>query len=1757
MSDLTDSLLPAGPTLSSGLGLDASATDKNLRSIRQVESTWRLPTLPDDVRLDLAANAAIGPNNLSSFLYGLDRDLNNENDEDIQPDAPTIPTFRVQSSLQPYGDIQQSTFERSMNMISSLRGMKQSEVVDANAVQRFKMNAVERGFMDAPENGIVDGSWSPELSSVQREMQYQDYNDRLRGDRFGAMPMGGENGVLKLLNDWTSPSGLMRAAVDLDLFWDPGQIGKEISSWGDKWRAVGDSKNILDFGKNLFDAMTGPIDDIVVPALNMALLFSGVGAGVNFARLGLTGVKGAEAVAAFRGATELYKVPKLGSMIGRVFPALDTVETATAAARGLGEASMLANRLQKGGAVASKVGDAMAAWRAYEPVMATRRVVQTGMRLGFVSQAENLLPGYQGKSLGDIGAVAGAADAVFNNPAVSIAGEWAFTPFSTFEPGTFVRGGQDAVRGAFKFLGTAPGRAVLGGTIGAGIGALEGDTGEVLAGGAIGAGLGAAAPAIGDKGVEFAGKIGFKPVSKLIGHPSQVLSRTAWTAVSEDQRNTSLFMRALEQKLTPDEWQSFQSKMREKGSFIDAFADHIGADRDGASAAMAYVLTSAAIDRTAALQAGTGRGARQRYWFARNQLVAQIRSFDENTTKDDLVWNIVTRESGSRRGLRRRFEQGLDAFDEATLAESIGAHNENARNTLRQLLSGENLPTQIADERQQGVIDYIGTALDSFGRWGSYAPLTTDLRRTVGSGLLENVRIKAPKSLMGRKLKIFDLLEDFDEPLDPDKLDWAQNLNDTFFIERGVSTEQWRQAGGYYNPLAREIDPNRSRITLAKRETLSKQHMVEVADEIQDVIDLQESWRKGVKIIGTVDGNPVDVVKDAKLGTLGLNEVRAYLDAVGVTDVRDRKTVMALNRLARSRGLTVDQAFETTLAQHIDEFANDVRWSETYKLDPVMRGADDQTLTGVAALKARQKAIREEAKFRAADLDLDEAINDLRAAGKAAEADELEAFARHAEEQGYKVVYGADFLAPDELLHETGMFADMNHRHQNAMTLGNFFGRKTPEALATKVQRYRSMAIARELGRARGAEVDIESGEMAQIIGDLYDFVLDPAMEANQKMVDDLAHASFFTKMMGAAKSADDPRSIQDLGLGKNRGRVVSALQKLGYSERDSAAIWQGLKASRFADFKTQGLYAVEAKLRGKNQILDALQFFSGTDSAERMGSRVKSAMKAKGTLATAAVGGAAGAIQAQATSQDEDVSAGRILAGAAVGFAGGAAASTIGGVAAGKVAESFDYSSWARYGYIADNLAAFRDKMRFTLSPFFDISRYTEAFTLNQIAAPSRAADGSRIVVPMNASPKALRKAIGDAEFTRVRNEMKAVSKGLYEPERLDTAGRWFNEMGIMGFNPTNWMTASYHHMRQNGLEPEAAWESVQKMYHYGTSGRSAAEMTANFIFFPFSFQKKTITHAAQFLADDMMRGVLLHDGYKAYEALNERYNLDQWADEHLPILEPIARLNLFAFGISPGRLGGINAPFVDAFIGNPLDRDPAKQGLIFNLFNPVGVNISDVDDLDRGQVTLDTLKTMMKRTLPVINDLKFTLEDVKEQGHVAMSPSHMTRAQETSQAYEEWGQFKKGIDDALKQSGSTFYDLYNNPGLAPLLEEYKSKRVEIEKKYPGWVDSKLKAQANRAELDLERQSRLDTVMYSPEQATTTDLMFVRVENEIAQVKAYLEDRGITQIEDWPPEMQERIRGVGVEMAANPSFERLWKRFYSRDFGPITSVVA
>jgi hypothetical protein len=1940
-TEMTDSLealaQPETPSiLGAGLMLDASAVDKNLRAIRQVESTWRLPSLPDEVRLDLATQSGLQPQHVSSFLYGIEKDAFGEDAEDFDPLEPEIPPLTVVNRFTPFTENEATAYQETLATISTLRGLPTTDVVDPNAVQRFKMEAIQKGYLEAPEGGVVDGSWSPALSTVQREMQYQAQNDYYRGNRTAASSF--EN-ALNVLNDWTSPSGLMRMAVNLDLFWDFNALQNEFESWGDKWRKVGDSKNPLDFGRNLLDAMTGPIDDFVVPIINVALLFAGVGSTWNFARLGATGARGAAAASAFNEARLLYRVPG----VSRIFPALGTAEKAGAAYKGLAEASWMANRFQKGGETAQLVGRGMEAWRAWEPVVQSKRIIQVGMRAGLVSQAEDrFLPGYQGGlSLGENTPVGDAADRVLQSGPgfwATQVGEVLLTPYNFFEPGTFTRGGKDLLGGTFKMLGTASGRAAVGGVVGAGIGAAEGDTEDVLQGAAIGAGAGAALPAAGRTlrklGITAEGIGVPKVVSSLVRLPGEALARTSWANIAHDQKATSVFYEAFKRRADsfPDgtfkSFDAFDQVVRSDG-FYKALGQHYGIESDERSVGglMAFVLVSAALDYTASAQAAVGGadGFRSRFWLAKNKLTAQLRSFDPATVREEeLAWAAVSKDMANRRGLASKqrqllkdYERLVDKSDPHALAELVSQHNQQAALTMRQLLSPDNLPIQgltpqsmanlgaatDVDARWSSMADYIGTTLDSFGNWSKYAPATEDLGRFIRSGMFDEARLVAPVGMRGHKLSQVEYLAEYSPPtINGEEFanDLGVRVEDTLFLN-GQTAERWRQKGGHYAVFAREVDPGRSRFTLMRKENPAAAEIIEAADEIKQALNTFDAWDRAIKLqqkrvdessrvltaagkLVTDEALAASKVDFTPLGTLGQTQMTEYTKALGLaSESNDAKALRQLNFFAQKHGLSVDEAFKSTIDNFIQTLGEDVRWSERYGLDlfpsEITRNAEGITqqgrrLTGRQLLEDRRKALHEKARFTAKEIDTEDLVNSVRKAKGDKEADALKQYLDHAESQGYKVVYGAEFLSPEDLLHRTGLFSDINERHLNAMTLGNFFGRKQPEALRLAVERSQRSALAARLGEAAAEKVDPDSPIVDQAMKDLYQLVLDPEQAAGAIMMDDIAHQTWLSRRISGVKSYDVPLSLQDLGLGRNRSKVIEKLTRAGWEENQAQAIWLGLKEGRHSEWSDLGLAAVEAKLRGKNQLVDALQFLGGTKNSP--------------VLKRALVGGALGAGAAAVTDQD-------ILTGAAVGAGAGAVTS---GKALGQVTErltnALDYSTWARYGYLADNLANLRDRFRFTLSPFFDLSRYTESHFLAQVGAPKRLEglpavpeghvrlfrgealdaavaagaeaaraskglswidqqpemitrkevrgrwftddralaetypsnrdpgelnrlvyvdvpkaeydkmiglqdqpaevrklslspereivlpkaytskvrsvtrdEGKRLALPLNQSPRGLRRAwanefkaqgfaaqdatnAANDKFKALMADFRRAAKTEFDPDALESTGKWFQQIGIMGYNPTAHMASTFHHLRQAGMKDHDAWKAVKSMYTYGTTGRSAAEMSVNFVFFPFSFQKKTITHAAEWLADDLVRSVLIHDAFKSYEWLNERYDLTEWQKDHLPVLEKLQQLNLFAYGISPGRLGGINAPFVNAVVGNPLSDDPGQRGLVLNLFTPQGVNIANAEQAA-------VVQRLVQRSIPAIYDLQHFLEDAKSQGDVIFDPTHQTRSAQARDGYQEWGEFKSGVQAALEQKGFTWGQLATKPELEQLNAFYIRKRLELEKKYPGWKESKDESLQRIFERNQALKTRLDTAEFYPQEASPTDIQLLQFNMLYEQVKTKFREQGVDDVEDWSPAVLDELRGVAVEMSQrNRNFLTVYQQFYERELGPISTTV-
>lgn len=1914
---MTD-LLPATSSLTQGSllpeaeTLDASAIDRNLRAIRQVEATWRLPELPDGVRLDLAAAPGASHTSVSRFLHGLQADMDGKDEDEGPTFSDPLPALRVRGfGGQPLSPLAVDGYDKAFSYVNQLRGLKPSEVLDGDATQRWKLRAIERGYLEAPSDGVVDSTWSPELTSIQRRMQYDDYDQSLRGNRFGALPMtdpDGEHGVLDILNKWTSPSGLMRAAVDLDLFWDFGQISKEFDSWGDKWRKLGDSKNPWDFAGNLIDAVTGPIDDIVLPALNMALLFTGVGAATNYARLAITGVRAAEAAEVVNFATSIYRVPRLGRVlegtVGRVFPAALDAER-------LAESSMLANRLVKSASPGLKsLGGAMQKWREIPAVYGTRGIVQTGMKLGVISQAEDLLPSYEGVSAGDVPAVADAADRALRNAWVTGPAEILFTPYTMFEPGTFTKGGLQVVKSTFKNLGTVRGRMVLGGAAGAGYAAWNDETEgwDIATDVAAGAAIGAAMPAMGKVLEGAANTFTFRGKQiPLLGATGRAVQLLDFEPLANDQRMTGVFMEAMRRRLNEEDWADFEGKIAEHG-FLKAFAKHagVGDDEKSAAAVMTFVTLSAAIDRTAAMQAGANKGTAgwfYRYYLARNKLVNQVRYFDPNDVNNaEVAWSIVSKESKTLRGARKRYDEYVAAIeaDPTSFAEALAHHNDQAVLTMRQLLSPDNLPIdgldfgRMADDfvgtgsvfnpeaqyqatlsnlnplmqagrtngEAEGLVDYIATTLDSFGRWGEYQPLMSGLNDVVHAGLFSDARLAAATSYMGTnaKLNLVESLPEWDDDM-ADGLSAVinQHINDTIFLDKTMTIEQARRAGFHVNPLAAEINPMRSKVTLQRVESVTKQELLQMADELKRVRETVESLSKAATRVRTeVDAAGATVqraiVQDPGFVDLSTTQLRQVLTDAGYSSEQGsevRRLHRMLNYL-KAKGYDVSGSPGLVLQKYMQDLDVDPRWQEI-GMRARMLSKDGKPLEGAAALRARENEIRNLSARTAAAIDKDHLLEQIALRHGAVEVDSsvstilpedattwskdlvvrmredaaaelyrsgnlesldearakvgkwskqrlrnwlaknstetgdwndywqrvdketdliggartvtpnydsdeylrVQAMFDQAERAGYRVVYGQEFLMPNDLGHVSGIFNDINERHMNAMTLGNFFGRRYPQELAANVQLARQRAIAKRLAQVWGKDVDPADPRVVEATDDLYRLIIEPERSLNQAMLSDISHQNLIDKLGTSIRTSGQPRSLQDLGLGRNRQRVMDVLQKVGWSEDEAHAVWRGLREGRYAEWKDQGLYAIEAKLRRNNQFVQALHLLGGTNTAK--GWQMGAAMT---------LGGAAGGryVAAATTEEGEDPNPLAVIAGIAGGAALGAGASK--GIR--MAGEAFDASEWARYGYMADWLASTRDRLRFSLSPFFDASRYTEAWVLGQIAAPTRDAQGARMVMPLNQSPKTLRKRFlkefggdvsqADAKMARIEAEFQAASKGMFDPNMIEQTQRQFEEVGMLGFNPTRWMMSSFHYMRENGMSADQAYEAVREMYTYGTRSRSAFEQSVNFVFFPFSFAKKTFKHAAGWVADDLLRSVLIHDSLKLYEELDQRYNLGDAFEEHLPLLSRLKQLNTFAFGMSPGRLGGVNAPFIDFAIGDPFSDDPESRGAILNFFGPQGLNVG-------AGISQEDLMKLARRSLPVMNDVAYLAQDLKEQGHVITDPAHVTRREQATRGYAEWAEYTKGVREALAQSGASWYDLYNNPGLVELKAEYLRKKTELERLYPGWVESKLEGRGDRARLEQEREMRLNTYLYSPEEATQADEAFAMFEFMLEGdprtgapgMKQVLESYGITDWDQMDPADFDRIKGVAIEMAATvPGWKMIYQKFYAPTFGDIFTVV-
>lgn len=506
-------------------------------------------------------------------------------------------------------------------------------------------------------------------------------------------------------------------------------------------------------------------------------------------------------------------------------------------------------------------------------------------------------------------------------------------------------------------------------------------------------------------------------------------------------------------------------------------------------------------------------------------------------------------------------------------------------------------------------------------------------------------------------------------------------------------------------------------------------------------------------------------------------------------------------------------------------------------------------------------------------------------------------------------------------------------------------------------------------------------------------------------------------------------------------------------------------------------------------------------------------------------------------------------------------------------------------WSYLGDHLSMWRDFARFTLSPVFDASRYSEAIVLGQIAAPEG------VNLRFNISPstwrktraKGLAKEAGDPvwsnyktqaaeEFDQVRARYKnAASRfGDYDYNALESATARFSQVGILGFNTYEWETSVFADLvLLHGMDDIDAYKAAKHMFTYGVKPRSAAEVNINAIFFPFSFTKKTIGHAADFAMQDWSRTAMIHNSLRTYYELDDKYNLDDMYEKYLPLFDKVSRLNLLANGVALGQFGGANRPLLDTVLNVPLLSEgsiqPVINSPIMNAYLPQVFDVSTPNSLTEA---VDSFERM----IPLINDLGDLWEDAQEQTYMAIgSPSNITRRAERMEGAKAAQVLKETWDTKIREvtkgekdfsdMSSSYFDA-SGDGVSNIKQMFDIDMEQIYTDFPEYKDSIGEGVARGVEMQQKEKDYMKayhdaddsglTYKAIKENGTHEQKIGALLSIEDAALDEYGRDR-VNLIANVPPEDVDWVRKEYISwVESDPTLLPYYRRHLQSTWGPI-----
>jgi hypothetical protein len=246
----------------------------------------------------------------------------------------------------------------------------------------------------------------------------------------------------------------------------------------------------------------------------------------------------------------------------------------------------------------------------------------------------------------------------------------------------------------------------------------------------------------------------------------------------------------------------------------------------------------------------------------------------------------------------------------------------------------------------------------------------------------------------------------------------------------------------------------------------------------------------------------------------------------------------------------------------------------------------------------------------------------------------------------------------------------------------------------------------------------------------------------------------------------------------------------------------------------------------------------------------------------------------------------------------------------------------------LPNRIAQLRDTYRFNMSPYFSLRRIAKTNVKMGV-------DG---VVP-TLNPV---KSLVDRDVYKEAHDVLDRVLGKSDPryKYLDDADRTLHDNDVFGlYNPRHFEAYYAYEKAAAGATDDQIKAGLTRVFEYGkdgVEGRSAAERTANTIFFPFSFEKTVAKNVGGYLLDHPAQTMVLSNALDAYRDFNNHHlNGDNplaasWYEQHLPLMKELLKLNAFAHGMSPGEFGGVNRPLLNFFMPNSLNSSPQTSSLI-----------------------------------------------------------------------------------------------------------------------------------------------------------------------------------------------------------------------------------